>query len=287
MNESTPHGTPAAPAGRAGPALKAVGYLGALGVALALIWHWYGRKIWKDYQSWRAEYRASEDSVPIGYVGINYRRSYNDRAPEFHFAKDGKKTLWAAKGDAGRPPEFYDVTDAAFPVQEVEGGFGRDSIPGIDFPILEPPDGEHARNLRSRQMVFGLALGEGPRAYPEDLIGKIEVVNDRDGSTPFVVVYDRGHQSAFGFDRTVSGDAVTFGTTGYSVRKSPLLYDRKTKSLWLISGDEFRCINGAFKGTILHRFRVAEHASWEEWRSRHPNTSIVVGNDRSKPIPDE
>jgi hypothetical protein len=287
MSESNQFATPASHPRRARPALKALGFAAMTAVAALLIWQVYGRKLWVDYQSWRKEYDTFEDTVPVGYLGANYRRTYNDRAPVFHFAKDGRKTLWAAKGEAGQPPQFYDVTDATFPVEEVEGGFGRDSIPGIDYPILEPPEGEHGKNLHSRQSVFGLVLREGPRAYPEDLLAKIEVVNDHDGSTPFLVVYDRGRHRAPNFERSVSGHAVTLGTTGYSVRKSPLLYDRKTKSLWLLSGDEFLCVNGELKGTSLAKFQVSEHVPWADWRSRHPKTSIVVGNDRSQPIPDE
>src|SRR5262249_42724513 len=155
-------------------------------VGAALIWYLVGRTLWSEYQNLRQASRAYEDSVPIGYVGTNYRRSYNDRSPVFLFDRGGKRLLWAA-GGLGRPQEVYDGAAADVPVAEVEGGFGRDSIPGIDYPVLEPPEGEHAGHLRSRQSVFGVALGAGARAYPEDLAAKIEVINDRDGATPFVV----------------------------------------------------------------------------------------------------
>jgi hypothetical protein len=284
MSDATPPNRPATRPGRARLALRAFGWLAATAIACALIWQLVGHRLWKDYLGWQEAARAYEDSVPIGYVGTNYRRSYNDRSPTFLFDKDGKKLLWAA-GGVGQHQEFYDVTDADFPVPEVEGGYGRDSIPGIDYPILEPPDGEHARSLRSRQTVFGLGLAAGPRAYPEDLLSKIDVVNDRDGATPFVVIYDRGRRRALCFGRDVGVDTVTFGTTGYSFRKSPLLYDRKTKILWIISGDAFGCVNGALKGSKPAPFKVVESVAWGEWHSRHPTTSVVVGNDRQKPIP--
>jgi len=275
------------PAGHKTLALKAMGTLAMAAIAAIAIWQLYGRALWVDYHRWREDVRDSEDSVPIGYVGIHYRRSYNDRPLAFHFVKEGRKALWAAKGDAGQPPEFYDVTDAEFAVKEVDGGFGRDSIPGIDHPLLEPPDGPHARFLRDRQMTFGLALEAGPRAYPEDLLEKIEVVNDSDDTTPFVIIFDRGRRRAFAFGRTTGRGVLTFGTTGYSLHNSPLLYDRKTKSLWLLTGEDFACVSGAMKGTRLNRFKEAARESWPEWHSRHPDTLVLVGSDRDKPIPGE
>jgi hypothetical protein len=132
-----------------------------------------------------------------------------------------------------------------------------------------------------------MILDAGPRAYPEDLLAKIEVVNDQDDKTPFVVVYDRGRRRALCFERTLGGNTVTFGTTGYEYRKAPLLYDRKTRSLWITSGDAFVCANGELKGSKPAPFKAAETVSWEEWRSRYPTTTVVVGNDRGKPIPQE
>jgi hypothetical protein len=286
MSDSTPSTASAARARLARLGVRALGVLAVLAVGAALIWDLVGRTFWTEYQDLRRASRALEDSVPIGYVGTNYRRSYNDRSPVFLFDRDGQKLLWAS-GGVGQPQEFYDVTAADFPAGEVEGGYGRDSVPGIDYPVLERPDGEHAGYLRSRQTVFGVALGNGVRAYPEDLLAKIEVVNDQDGATPFVVVYHRGRGSAFCFERTLAGGTITFGTTGYDFRKAPLLYDRKTKSLWILSDDALVCVGGELKGSKPAPFKAAEPVAWDEWRSRYPTTSIVVGNDRGKPIPSE
>ncbi|MEJ7638656.1 MAG: DUF3179 domain-containing (seleno)protein [Singulisphaera sp.] len=253
-----------------------------------------GRRAWKEYQELPKSGREAEDSVPIGYLGLNYRRSYNDRPPVFHFEKDGRKVLFAARGDAGQSDEFYDVSEAAFPFQGLSGGFGRDSIPGIDYPILEPPTSERGRRLRSRQAVYGLVLDAGPRAYPLVLLAKIEVVNDRDGTDPFVVVFNRGHDTAQSFERRIQGREVTFGTTGYTLPTSPdgssgkpLLYDRRTKSLWLPEDQALVCVSGASKGTSLPTWRPVEKTTWSEWVARYPKTLVLFGNDRSKPIPSE
>ncbi len=246
-----------------------------------------GRRAWREYQEYQESGRQAEDSVPIGYLGLNYRKSYNDRPPVFHFEKDGRKVLWAARGEAGRPDDLYDVSEAEFPFRGLSGGFGRDSIPGIDYPILEPPTSERGRRLRSRQAVFGLVLDAGPRAYPLDLLTKIEVVNDRDGSTPFAVVYDRGRDRAPAYRRTLAGREITFGTTGYTSDLKPLLYDRGTKSLWLPADDALVCVNGELKGTRLPLYRMPGRTTWADWSAAHPETLILIGNDRSKPIPSE
>lgn len=250
------------------------------------LWFGVGRPLWAEYQKLQTESKASEDTVPVGYIGLNYRRSYNDRPLHFHNVVDGRKTLFAAKGEGG-VIEVYDVTEAAFDPQCLQGGFGRDSIPGIDYPIIDPPDAAQGRTLRGRQPVAGMALKSGPRAYPEDLMAKIEIVNDQDGTTPLLVVYDRRAKTALAFERTINGVATSFGTTGYSCEQRPLLYDRKTQSLWLLGDDGLACVNGPQKGTKAPLYLKAKTTAWSDWKADHPTSSVLVGNDRKKPIPTE
>jgi hypothetical protein len=199
-------------------------------VAAAGLWTIVGKTLWSEYQNLRRETRATEDSAPVGYIGLHYRRSYNDRPLAFHVEKDGRKLLFATKGE-GSEPEYYDVTEAAIDLRLVDGGFGRDSIPGVDYPIIDSPDTSTGRSLRASQPVYGVDLRTGPRAYPKELIEKIEVVNDHDGTTPLAIVFDRPRQQVLVFERSVRGAPFTFGTTGYTLDKQPLLYDRKTRSL--------------------------------------------------------
>jgi hypothetical protein len=289
MSEPAPTAAPA-PAPDAGrrtrSAARLVLYAAILLAAAAGVWFSFGRNLWNDYQKLQTEVRASEDNSPVGYIGLNYRRSYNDRPVVFHGTEGGRKTLFASKLEGGKP-EVYDVTDAAFDVQCLDGGYGRDSIPGVDYPIIEAPSSSRGRSLRARQEVFGVLLSGGPRAYPKDLLAKVEVVNDRDDKAPFAVVYDRSRERALLFERTVSDQAITFGTTGYSCKERPLLYDRKTRSLWLLEGDELTCVNGTLKGAKAKSYLTAEPTSWEDWRRRQPTTSVLIGNDRTKAIPAE
>jgi hypothetical protein len=272
---------------RAGKRLRAIA-LFVLVIAGAAVGLWYavGRQLWSEYQNLQKETRASEASAPVGYVGLHYRRSYNDRPLVFHAEKDGRKLLFAAMGE-GPTPEYYDVTEADIDVKRLDGGFGRDSIPGVDYPIIDPPGAKTGRALRASHLVFGVVLQTGPRAYPKDLLEKVEVVNDADGSTPLVVVFDLSRQQALLCERTVHGSAVTFGTTGYRLDQQPLLYDRKTRSLWLPRGDELVCVNGDLKGTELAPLLKPSLVTWGDWKTSHPDSSVLMGNDREKPIPAE
>jgi hypothetical protein len=254
-----------------------------IAVGAAGLWATLGKRLWSEYESWLRESRATEASAPVGYVGLHYRRSYNDRPLVFHAEKDGRKLLFAAKGE-GTTLEYYDVTEAGIDVSRLDGGFGRDSIPGVDYPIIDGPDAKTGRALRASQAVFGVVLGAGPRAYPKDLLEKIEVVNDADGNTPLVVVYDRAVEQARVFPRTVGGAAVTFGTTGYTLDRHPLLYDRKTHSLWLSGGDELHCVNGDFKGNTLTPLHKPDAITWGDWKAGHSESSALMGSDRDKPI---
>jgi hypothetical protein len=269
-------------------------YALAIALGIGLLW-WLGRGTWSAYQEYRQASREAEEGAPVGYVGVSLRRTYNDKPPRFIDMNGGRKRLWAAKGADGQP-EFYDVTDAAFVVEKVSGGYGRDSIAGIDYPLFERADSPQARPFRRQHEMWGLALPDGARAYPRDLLRKIEVVNDEAG-IPFAIVFDRQHNVARFYDRRIEGRPVTFGTTGYALGDSddpqtgrPLLYDRRTRSLWLPEEKELVCVNGPLKGQRLPATLRPEPASWGDWKARYPQTQALVGSDRDderKPIPSE
>ena len=70
----------------------------------------------------------------------------------------------------------------------------------------------------------------------------------------------------------------------------PLLYDRKTKSLWLPEDRALVCVNGPLKGTELPTALQPEQVTWGDWVARYPQTLVLVGSDRDndlKPIPTE
>jgi hypothetical protein len=255
-------------------------------VAWLLLW-----RAWTEYRDYRDSWREAEDAAPVGYIGTNFRRSYHYKPAVFLHQEQGRTQLWAARKDDGQP-EFWDVTDADIVVGRLSGGFGRDSVPGIDYPIFEQPGTERGQRLRARQEFYGLNLPEGPRGYPADLLKKIEVVNDRDAQGPFAIVFDRSRNEAHFYARTLDGRELTLGTTGYAYGPSespengqPLLYDRTTRSLWLPEGKALVCVSGPAKGAKLPEVRNPQRVTWSDWVAQHPKTQVLMGNDREKPIP--
>lgn len=286
---TVPDSSPMTPSPPRRPARKVLKYaiLSAVAVAtLAAGWMLLGARAWEDYKVMRDAQREAEDSAPVGYLGANYRRSYNNRPIKFGENRDGRRLLIAAMGDNGRPTDFYDVTDTDLDPDRLGGGFGRDSIPGVDFPIFEPPTSPLGQKFRDRMPIFAVTLKDGPRVYPRELLAKVELVNDRDGSDPFVVVFDRSRDRAWAYGRLLDGREVTFGTTGYALEGRPLLYDRATKGLWMPGPEGLRCLCGEFKGRMMELSTALEATRWGEWRSGHPGSKLLVGNDRDRPIPD-
>src|SRR5262249_22319216 len=144
---------------------------------------------------------------------------------------------------------------------------------------------------------YGVTLPDGARAYPRDLLRKIEVVNDEGGAVPFAIVYDRQYEVARFYARRIDSLSTTFGTTGYALGQSedpnlgcPVLYDRKTRSLWLPEEKALVCVNGPLKGTRFPTVFQPERTTWGAWKASHPQTLVLVGSDRGsdgKPIPIE
>jgi hypothetical protein len=279
----------AKPAAKSSPLLRVLITVGVMAVGLLLLWTLVGEELYDQVKEYREAMEGVNESAPVGYIGLNYRKEYNSRPPQFHFEEEGKKLLWASIGD-GETPDYYDVTEAEFDPQVLQGGFGRDSIPGVDYPILQHPDGEVAANIGPQNEVLGVELDEGPRAYPIGALQKVEVVNDVDGEVPIVIVYARGPDTVHVYRRDVEGQAITLGTTGYATgEKVPLLYDRKTKGLWLPDSDggALTCVNGEYVGTRLPEYKDADRLPWGDWLSRHGDSLVLVGNDRDRPIPEE
>jgi hypothetical protein len=281
----------AAPTRKGGRFQRALRYaLGLIATALSLWLGWMALSAFLDYQNLQG---AAEDAAPVGYIGTNFRRTYHNKATRFIYEEDGLKRLWAAWDEAGKP-EFYDVDEADFVVERLSGGYGRDSIPGIDYPIFEGPSGEHFKNPRSRQPFYGLKTADGFRGYPAELLRRIEVVNDRDDKGPFAIVFDRSRDEARFYERTLDGKEVTFGTTGYGYgatdeldKAQPLLYDRASRSLWLPEGDSLVCVGGKNRGVKLPQARTPEQGAWSQWVAEHPETEVLMGNDRSQPVPSQ
>ncbi len=80
----------------------------------------------------------------------------------------------------------------------------------------------------------------------------------------------------------VNGGAIDdFGVSGYIYKDVFLLYDRRTESLWYPLDDkQWTAISGRRKGETIPFIEKPSPISLGEWRERHPNTKVLLG-DRS------
>ena len=76
------------------------------------------------------------------------------------------------------------------------------------------------------------------------------------------------------YDRKVGDEVLSFGNEGVLYRRSFIMYDRQSESLWVhVSGE---AIKGPRKGQRL-KFLPSEVTTWNDWFTRHPMTSALVG----------
>ncbi len=76
------------------------------------------------------------------------------------------------------------------------------------------------------------------------------------------------------YSRKIGQDVLSFGHQGALYRKSFVMYDRQSESLWVhVSG---QAIKGPRKGQQLD-FIPSEIMPWGDWVKRHPMTSALVG----------
>jgi hypothetical protein len=158
--------------------------------------------------------------------------------------------------------------------------------------------------LEDDSVVVGLARGDRGRAYPLDVLWKVEVVND-DLDGPVLVTYCSICQSGTVTSREVGDDTRTFDVSGQlwrppeihtrareldgdvfaasstdasgdlRVRNSGnlVMYDVETGSYW--SQLLLTAICGPHLGTEL-RPLPAELTTWGDWTATHPDTRVLL-----------
>lgn len=76
------------------------------------------------------------------------------------------------------------------------------------------------------------------------------------------------------YGRKVGERTLSFGHEGVLYRRSFVMYDRETDSLWVhVTGE---AIKGELKGTQLE-FVPSEVVAWKTWRLEHPDTLVLLG----------
>lgn len=132
----------------------------------------------------------------------------------------------------------------------ISGGVGPDGIPPIDDPNFDSIE-EASEWLQDQSPVIAFELDGEARAYPLAILTRHEIVNDVIGESeiPVAVTYCPLCNSAIVFERTVDGEVLRFGVSGFLRNSDLIMWDNETKSWWQqLTGEG---IVGDFTGTQL------------------------------------
>jgi hypothetical protein len=180
----------------------------------------------------------------------------------------------AGVGDGADDGDLGAILDADLPVptSELRRGASKDAIPAITDPAFAPDWSGVDATLDASDRVIGVTADGEARAYPLAVLNWHEIVNDDFGG-PLLVTYCPLCGSGVVADRTVDGEATTFGVSGYLWHSDLVMYDRATDSLW--SQLLARAINGPATGASLS-LRPSTLAAWGEWREANPDSAILL-----------
>ncbi len=162
----------------------------------------------------------------------------------------------------------------------ISGGVPKDGIPAIDQPKFVTVNDASAWLKDTEPIILFEHKGE-VRAYPLQILIWHEIVNDTVGGLPVAVTFCPLCNSSIVFDRTVAGEATTFGTTGKLHYSDLVMYDRATESWWQqLTG---QAIVGDRVGTQL-KFLPSQVVSFGDFKARYPKGQVLsrdTGDARS------
>ena len=176
--------------------------------------------------------------------------------------------------------ETYRDVELPVPESELARGAGKDTIASITEPAFGPDWSDHDPSLVDESLVIGVERDGIARAYPLKMLTLHEVVNDDLGG-PLLVTYCPLCASGIVADRTVDGEALTFGVSGLLWRSDLVMYDEGTGSLW--SQLLAQAIRGELTGTQLPLY-PSTITTWGQWREAHTDTEVLLPTPASKTI---
>ncbi len=220
----------------------------------------------------------AESSLWLHYegVGIDGPRlgQFLDQLPTFHMTWLDWKTMHPDT-DVMLPPDDVHHRDARH-------GHGREeyfSRPGMDPPLTRTITGKFDHRYPENEMVLGLNIEAGLRAYPRLEVGRAGgVVNESLGDHPIVVFAGPGaHQCAMSaYARTHAGQTLNFVAADGGFK------DQETHSHWNIEG---LAIGGPLSGVQLRPLRW-QYVRWHAWVYPHPKSELFVSQDPLQRYPD-
>ena len=151
------------------------------------------------------------------------------------------------------------------------GGPPKDGIPSIDNPRFVSVS---EADLWMSDSEFGAAvIHKGVRRfYPFQVLVWHEIVNDVISGDPVLITYCPLCGSVIGYERSINGTEVRFGTSGKLYNSNLVMYDRSTETYWTQIGG--RAIIGELTGMELKLFPV-DVVTWAEWKSAYPDSEVL------------
>ena len=184
--------------------------------------------------------------------------------------------LLAACGGSDTTDPTIDPMEAfclvGFPEDEFFAATARGAIPALDQPEVA---GSHASFMIDTDRILGVEINGEARAYPFGILWWHEIVNDTLGGEDILVSYCPLTGSGIVFDPHVGAEKRDFIVSGLLFNSNLVMLDRQTQSVWnqMLLGSQ--C--GMDRGTELTRLPVVE-TTWEDWKNRHPNTTVITPN---------
>ena len=157
------------------------------------------------------------------------------------------------------------------PGQLSHGGPPPDGIPSIDLPTFSSVSDADGW-LEPDDLLIVLTHKGVERAYPFRILTHHEIVNDTVSGDPIVVTYCPLCGSGIAYERTIDCEPVEFGTSGMLYNSNLVMYDRRTRSLWMQIGGQ--AVFGSMSGQWLTPVAV-DVVRWGEWSPRHPDAEIL------------
>ena len=168
-----------------------------------------------------------------------------------------------------------DFTKTTIDMSEIIDVIAPDQIPSIDDPKFLPVNEE--TDIPGNEPVVAFSHNGVSRAYPLRLLMWHEIVNDTIGGLDVAVTYCPLCNTSLVFERTLDGEAVTFGTTGKLRHSDLIMYDRKEQNWWQqFNGEAIVGQRAGQKLTSLPSFLI----SFDLFKERYPEGEVLQPDPR-------
>ena len=202
-----------------------------------------------------------------------------DPHPDYTFFKG----IWYGRIDPRFQDFFPPDARATIRLDEVDwGGVPVNGIPPLVYPQHVGASSDAAAYLNDDDIVFGFAINDETRALPQRILAWHEMALDTLGGVELTVVYCTLCGTVIPYESVVDGEHITFGTSGLLYRSNKLMFDHETNSLWN-TFEGVPVVGPRLGSGVQLTYRAVVTTTWEEWREKHPETtvlSLATGFDR-------